>query len=73
MKNKITLLEIEANAANSLLTEEEYSLALWIFLLNKENKKNVLSLAKNLNIYPKPANVHYSIMKELTIHISNNN
>lgn len=69
MKNKITLLQIEANASNSLLTEEEYSLALWVFLLKKENKKNVSSLAKTLNIYPTPANVYYEIMKELTGHI----
>lgn len=62
---KITMLHIEADASQSELTAEDYTFALWIWLLKKESKANVKALAKELNVFPAPQNVYQAVTEKL--------
>ena len=61
----ITYLIIEEDASRSNLSVEDYTLSIWIWLLKKSNAKNMRSLARELNVYPKPSNVYSAILEQL--------
>lgn len=61
----ITYLIIEEDASRSNLSVEDYTLSIWLWVLNKANAKNMRLLAKELNVYPKPANVYSAILEQL--------
>lgn len=67
----LTLLDLEVYAANSEATKEDFTDALWIELIGKKNKKQINQFAKDLNIYPRAANVYYELEKHFFSHISN--
>lgn len=58
------LLELEMKLSNSLLTYDEFTFSLWSMCISKlpEHKKQVRQFAKELNIYPKGANVYTAII-----------
>ena len=70
MTNKISLLhlELEINEKDFIgkLTVEAYTDYLVSNLILKSNKRHVNSLARELNVYPKPHNVADAIIKHFT-------
>ncbi len=65
----INILKVEMDASKSHLTEEEYSFMLWVQLAQKEAKKHLKRLARDLNVYPRLPEVHAAVMNHLTNHI----
>ena len=61
----MTLLEIEMGAANSNMPITEFKSCLWHWCLYSKNKAKVNKLARQLNVYPKPANVWHAILEYL--------
>lgn len=61
----LSFITIEMDAAQSELTAEDYTFCLWVYLVNKKNKKSVNKLAKELNVYPTPANVYEAVKNAL--------
>jgi len=61
----MTLLEIETGAANSNMPVNEFADCFWHWVMYKKNKAKVNKLAKELNIYPKPANVYHAVLEYL--------
>jgi len=70
MKNKITLfhLELEINEKDFIgkLAVEDYKDYLLSNLILRANKRHVNSLARELNVYPKPHNVTDAIIQYFT-------
>lgn len=65
-KRIISFVDIEICASSYDGTLEEFSSMLWINFFIAKNKQIVNGLARELNIYPTPSNVHYFIMEKLT-------
>lgn len=61
----MSMLEIEMDASKSELTAEDYTSCIWIWALNKKNKKALNKLARELNVFPAPANVYEAVCAEL--------
>lgn len=61
----MTLLDIEIGASKSDMLVTEFKDNLWLWCMSKQSKAKVRKLARELNIYPAPANVYYHILKYL--------
>lgn len=67
MSKSFSIIDIELNAATSLLSYEDYRQMLWSNLVcDKKNMPTVRKIAKELNVYPKPVNVYEEIINYLT-------
>lgn len=67
-----SLLDIEMIASRSTDTIEVFTDGLWHLVVANKNKKQVNKLAKDLNIYPHPANVYQGVKNYLVGHIMQN-
>lgn len=61
----MTLLEIETGAAKSEMLVTDFTDCFWNWLLYPKNKRKVNKLARELNIYPTPANVYTAVLERL--------
>lgn len=67
----VTLLELEVKAASSDLTREDFEQCLWVELIGRKNRKQINQFAKDLGIYPRAANVYYSLVNHFFKHVCN--
>jgi hypothetical protein len=61
----MTLLDIEKGATNSEMLVTEFTDCFWHWCLYPKNKAKINKLARELNIYPKPANVYQAVLERL--------